>query len=148
MSTITEAVGKIGLVRVVVGKVDFLNRLAAATASAAPESQWGAEATVAFAQTDTDPPHLLVRLGARLRAASDPPPPYDLSVELVGEFESERALSEPEVQQFAAVDAVRVLWPFVQELVVNLTARTGMPPLVLPMPPFEATSHDQSPVSD
>lgn len=60
------------------------------------------------------------------------PLPLDLSLELVGEFYGDRALTHEEALAFVEADSLRHLWPFIQDAMLTLTNRAGGPAFNLP----------------
>jgi len=62
-------------------------------------------------------------------------PTFGLSLEacVAGDFEADQELEERLWKEFAECQAVYLLWPYVRELVSNVTVRMDLPPLCLPV---------------
>lgn len=71
---------------------------------------------------------MAVFLGAKVFTGSDESEsPYYVSLELVGNFESDMEI----LPQWEA-NALAILFPYVRSIISSITSQSGMPPIILP----------------
>ncbi len=58
---------------------------------------------------------------------------FDVQVLMRARFQSDTALGQRHWEEFAQLQAVFLFWPYVRELISNLTNRMGLPPFTLPL---------------
>jgi preprotein translocase subunit SecB len=59
--------------------------------------------------------------------------PFLFDVRMVGLFEADIDLEDTVIDQFVRVNCPAIIFPYVREIVSNLTQRAGFPPLYLPV---------------
>lgn len=74
----------------------------------------------------------LLRLFVRLSASGDKSP-MSISVEMGSLFFFPNGLeNNPELQQIAEINCASIVYPFIRELIADVTRRAGLSPLLLP----------------
>lgn len=58
--------------------------------------------------------------------------PFKLSIYLLAVYSLEGSFDEEKLKNFADVQAPALIFPFIREIVANITMRTPFPPLLLP----------------
>lgn len=92
--------------------------------------------TISVGHSDYDHELQAIQVGLKFKAGSENPDesPYDLSVEIVGNF-SVNADEFPvrKVEDWAKENAPFILMPYLREQVYSLTTRCGIEPIVIPL---------------
>lgn len=73
-----------------------------------------------------------VALSVKIEHTEEEPKPFDVHVTLVGVFEVENVAGEEDERAFA-IEATKVIYPYLRSAVANLTAGAFIAPLNLPV---------------
>ena len=58
--------------------------------------------------------------------------PYFLSIEVVGTFGIEMEPDEDSAKRLLEMNSVAILFPYLRSMITNITASSGVPPVILP----------------
>lgn len=73
-----------------------------------------------------------VVLSVIIANTDDAPSPFDINIRIAGIFESKEAYSDGDMRYFA-IDATKLLYPYLRSQMTNLTAMAYIPPINLPV---------------
>lgn len=94
------------------------------------EVRWNLKTTVSYRQPV--PNGLDIKVHGTLEYQIDSPQPFDLTVEIVGRYQSEQPIPAEQVPLIVQTHSVPLLWPYLRELISNLTMRMGGPTIMVP----------------
>lgn len=87
---------------------------------------------------------LTVDLTLKANFSEDIIPPMDLSISLKGFFRLENEEKKNFFGEFAKVNAPAIMYPYAREVISNLTVKSRLPTLLLPIINFKAAQESQA----
>lgn len=97
-----------------------------------PESKLDWSVDVKAAARQPNPHELRIKLGVELQFKEGSPAPYKLSLDLVGVYHSEQSIDAKRIPSLVATHSGPLLWPYLREMISDLTTRAGGPTIMLP----------------
>lgn len=76
-----------------------------------------------------DPTHYTVKLSFEINSESSPQSPFSIKVDLSGDFNLEEGSTDELIQ----VNSISILFPYLREIISNITLHANIPPLILPV---------------
>jgi preprotein translocase subunit SecB len=130
MPSVAEGYNKVQLVNVLVDSVLLTNHQDTQPLPSGSAILWHLDTTAAYRVTS--PTELRIRLSGSVAYDADSPKPFDLAVALVGIYKSEDPFKDEEVPLLFQSHSYPLLWPYLREIVADLSTRAGGPTLILP----------------
>lgn len=127
---VVKQFNEVQLVDVQLYSVAFQSRKNPLRLSPDLQPKWRVEYDVEYRLAQ--PTELYMKLKGHLVYEEESPKPFDLTVELMGIYKSEQPIVPEEVSSLVQTHSAPLLWPYLRELIADITTRAGGPKYVLP----------------
>lgn len=118
------------LINVIVDRISLQSRFDIDPPPPDSNIEWKVERRVSHRLSA--PNELRIKLDVILDYNEGSPRPFELETSVIGIYQSREPIDEKDIPFYVSTHSVPLLWPYVRELVSNLSSRTGGTTLVLP----------------
>ncbi len=125
-----QNINDVQLTNVFLYRVGLQNRQEFEPLPQGAEVRWKVETKIAHRVPS--PNELRIKVRAELGYEEGSPRPFDLFVEVVGVYRSESPIEPHQVPALIRTHSQPLLWPYVREVISDLTRRAGGPTLIVP----------------
>jgi len=127
---VATVINSLQLTAVALNRVELVNHQDENPLAPGAEVKWTLETNLAYRQTS--PTELRIKATARIQYQPESPQPFDLLVEIVGSYAASAPISGDEIPALVNTHSLPLLWPYLREIISDLTTRIGGPVVTIP----------------